>query len=59
MAFVVSARAGDSHKVGGEFAKNQLQLLMCRLSEDTCQDRMRHLCLDTVSGNSIRHGCSI
>jgi hypothetical protein len=59
VAFVVSPRAGDSHQVGGEFAEYQLQLLMCRLPKDTCQDRMQHLCLDTVGRQSIRYGCSI
>ncbi len=29
VALVVSPRAGDSHKVGGEFAEDQFQLLMC------------------------------
>ncbi len=30
MTLAVSPRAGDSHKVGGEFAEDQFQLLMCR-----------------------------
>jgi hypothetical protein len=38
VAFVVSPRAGDSHKVGGEFAEDQFQLLICWLLEDMCQD---------------------
>ncbi len=59
MAFVVSPRAGDSHKIGSEFAEDYFQLLMFWLPKDTCQDRMWHLCLDTVGRNSIRHGCSI
>jgi hypothetical protein len=52
-------RAGDSHKVDGEFAEDQFQLLMHWFPLDTCQDRMWHLDLDTVGGHSIGHGCSI
>jgi hypothetical protein len=59
VGLVVSPRAGDSHKVGGEFVEDQFQLLMRRLPLDTCQDRMWHLGLDTVGGHSIGHGCSI
>jgi hypothetical protein len=36
VALVVSPRAGDSHKVAGEFTEDQFELLVCRFPQDTC-----------------------
>ncbi len=57
-------RTGNSHEVSGQLADAHLDLLMSGFAEDTCEDGMRHLCLNALGRNVIRHhrlggtGCS-
>ncbi len=43
----------NSHKVSEQFADDRLDLLMGELTEDTCEDGMRHWCLSAFGRNSF------
>jgi hypothetical protein len=45
MSFAVTPWTGSNHEVCGQFPDDHLDLHMGGLTKDTCEDRMRHLCL--------------
>ncbi len=53
MSLAVSPWTENSHEVSGQFADDRLDLLMCGLAEDMCEDGMRHLCLNAFGRNSV------
>jgi hypothetical protein len=53
MSLAVSTWAGNRHEVGREFADDHLDLLMGGLAKDTCEDGMRHLCLNALGRNGV------
>ncbi len=55
MSLAVSPWTGNSHEVGRQFADDHLDLVMGGFDKDTCEDVMRHLCLNALSGLGI--GC--
>ncbi len=54
MSLAVSPWTGNSHEVGRQFADDHLDLFMGGFAKDTCEDGMRHLCLDALGGHTIR-----
>jgi hypothetical protein len=54
MSLAVSPWTGNSHEVSKQFADDHLDLLMGGLAEDTCEDAMRHLCLNAFGRNGVR-----
>jgi hypothetical protein len=64
VSLAVSPWTGNSHEVSGQLVDAHLDLLMSGFAEDTCEDGMRHLCLNAFGRNVIRHhrlegtGCS-
>jgi hypothetical protein len=57
MSLAVSPWTGNSHEVSRQFADDHLDLLMGWLAKGTCEDRMRHLCLNAFGRNGIRSHC--
>ncbi len=57
MSLAVSPWTGNSHENSGQFAYDCLDLLMGGLTKDTCEDGMRHLCLNAFGRNGIRSHC--
>ncbi len=53
MSLTMSPWTGNSHKVSGQFADYHLDLLMGGLAKETCEDGMRHLCLNAFGRNSV------
>ncbi len=49
----MSPWTGNSLEVSRQFADDHLDLLMGGLAKDTCEDGMRHLCLNAVNRNSV------
>ncbi len=45
MSLAVSPWTENSHEVSRQFADDHLDLLMGELTENTCEDGMRNLCL--------------
>ncbi len=57
MTFAVSPWTGNSHEVSQQFADYCLDLLMGRFAEDTCDDRERHLSLNSFCRHGVRSHC--
>ena len=57
MSLAVSPQTGNSHEVNGQFADDHLDLFMGGFAKDTCEDGMRHLCLNLLGRNGIGHHC--
>ncbi len=57
MSLAVSIWTGNSHEVSGLIVDDHLDLFMSRLAEDTCEDGMRHLCLNALGRNDIGSHC--
>ena len=57
MSLAVSPQTGNSHDVSGQFADDHLDLFMSGFAKDTYEDRMRHLCLNGLGGNSTECHC--
>jgi hypothetical protein len=53
----VSPQTGNSHEVSRQFADDHLDLFMDGFAKDTCEDGMRHLCLNLLGRNGIGHHC--
>ncbi len=64
MSLAEFPRTGNSHEVSGQFADDHHDLHMGGSTKDTCEDGMRHLYLNALGRNGIRHhqlggtGCS-
>jgi hypothetical protein len=57
MSLAVSPSTGNSHEVSGQFTDDHLDLFMGGFAEYTCEDGMRHLCLNALGRNSIESHC--
>ncbi len=57
LSLAVSPWTRNSLEVSRQFANDHLDLLMGGLAKDTCEDGMRHLCLNAVGRNSIGSHC--
>jgi hypothetical protein len=55
MSLAVFPWTGNSCEVGGQFTDDHLDLFMGGFAEDTCEDGMRHLCLNALGRNGVRH----
>ncbi len=53
VSLAVSPRTGNSHENSGQFANDHLDLFMGGFTKDTCENGMRHLCLNALGRNSI------
>ncbi len=53
MSLSVPPWTGNSHEVSRQFADDHLDLIMVGLAKDTCEDGMRHLCLNAVNRYGI------
>ncbi len=55
MSLAVTPLTGNSHELSRMFADHDhLDLLMGGLTEDMCEDGMRHLCLNAFGRNGFR-----
>jgi hypothetical protein len=54
MSLAVPPQTGNSHEVSGQFVDDQLDFFMGGFAKDTCEDGMRHLCLNALGRNGIR-----
>ncbi len=52
--FAVSLWIGNSHEVSAQFADAHLDLFMGGFAKNTCEDGLRHLCLNAFGRNGIR-----
>ncbi len=57
VSLAVSPWTGNSHEVSGQFSDDHLDMLMGQFTKDTCEDGMRHLCLNALGRNGIGHHC--
>ncbi len=57
MSFAVSPWTGNSPEVSGQFVDDHLDLFMGGFPKDTCEDWMRHLCLNAFGRNGIGSHC--
>ncbi len=53
MSFAVSPWTGQGHEVIRQFVDDHLDLFVGGFAEDTREDGMRHLCLNTLGINGI------
>jgi hypothetical protein len=53
MSLVVSPLTGNSHKVSRQFVDDNLDLFIGGFAKDTCEDGMRHLCLNALGRNGV------
>jgi hypothetical protein len=51
VALAVSPGTGGCHEIYSEFAEGIFDLFMGWFSQDSSQDGMRHLSIDTIGGN--------
>jgi hypothetical protein len=59
VSLAVSPRTGNSHEVSRKLADDHLDLFMGGFAKDTCENGMRHLCINALGRNSIeRHRTS-
>ncbi len=54
MSLAMSPWAGNSHEVSRQFTDDHLDLFMGGFAKETCEDGMRHLCLNAFGRNGIR-----
>jgi hypothetical protein len=57
MSLAVSPRTGNSHGVSRQFVDDHFDLFMGGFAKDTCEDGMRHLCLNAKGRNGIGSHC--
>jgi hypothetical protein len=57
MSLAVSPQTGYSHEVSRQFTDDCLDLYMGGFAKDTCEDGMRHLCLNALGRNGIGSHC--
>jgi hypothetical protein len=57
MSLAVSPWTGNSHEVSGQFMDDHLDLFMGGFAKDTCEDGMRHFCLNALGKNDIGSHC--
>ena len=55
VSLAVSPQTGNSHENSGQFANDHLDLFMGGFTKDTCENGMRHLCLNALGRNGIGH----
>ncbi len=51
VSLAVSPWTRNSHEVSRQFADDHLDLFMGGFANDTCEDGMKHLCLDALDRN--------
>ncbi len=57
MSLALSRWTGNSHEVSGRFSDYHLDLFMGGFAKDTCEDGMRHLCLNAFGRNGVGSLC--
>jgi hypothetical protein len=55
MSLAVSPRSGNSHEVSKHFMDDHIDLFMGGFAKDTCEDGMRHLCLNVHRRKGVGH----
>ncbi len=52
MYLAVSPRTGNSHKVSRQVVDDHLDMFMGGFAKDTCENGMRHMCLNALGRNA-------